>query len=375
MKILLIGGGTGGHFYPLIAVTEAIREEIKRQKVIEPEVYYMAPDEYDARVLFDNRILFRKVSAGKVRRYFSVLNFIDLFKTAWGVFDAILQVFSVYPDVIFSKGGYASFPVLLAARIFKIPVVIHESDTVPGKVNLWSGKFAKKIALSYPEAAEYFPKDKVAFTGNPIRKEVRLPLKNGAHEFLGLDENVPTILIIGGSLGAQIINDTILDALPELVKSCQIIHQTGKNNFKEVSETANIVLKDSEFKARYKPFEYLNELAMRMSAGIAEVVVSRAGSAIFEIAAWGVPAIIIPIKESSGDHQRKNAFAYARSGAAIVIEEHNLGANILVSEIRRLMANPQAREQMKASAQGFAKLDAAEKIAQEVLHIALEHEK
>jgi UDP-N-acetylglucosamine--N-acetylmuramyl-(pentapeptide) pyrophosphoryl-undecaprenol N-acetylglucosamine transferase len=375
MKILLTGAGTGGHFYPLIAVTEALREEIKKQKILEPDIYYMAPEEYDARVLFENRIIFKKISAGKLRRYFSLLNVTDLFKTAWGIFNAVLEIFSIYPDVIFSKGGYASFPVLLAARLFRIPVVIHESDTVPGKVNLWSGKFAQKIAVSYPEAAEYFQKEKVAYTGNPIRKEIVRPLKNGAYEFLNLEENLPTILIIGGSLGAKIINETILDALPQLLNNYQVIHQTGRKNFTEVNGTAEVILKDHPFKHRYKPFEYLNDLAMRMSAGIADIVVSRAGSAIFEIAAWNVPSIIVPIAESSGDHQRKNAFAYARSGAAIVIEEHNLGASILVSEINRLMANPAAREQMRAGAASFARLDSAQKIAGEIVRIALQHEK
>lgn len=374
MKILLTGGGSGGHFYPLIAVAEAIREKVREEKLLEPEIFYMAPEQYDRTVLMDNRIIFKKTSAGKARRYFSLLNITDVFKTAWGILGAIIEVFSIYPDVVFAKGGYASFPALVAARLFRIPVVIHESDSVPGRLNKWAGRFARKIAVSFPEAAEHFNKQKVAYTGNPIRKEIIRPMSNGAHEFLKLDPGVPVIFVMGGSQGAQIINDTLIDALPLLLKDYQVIHQTGKNNIAHVKAMADVVLQDNDFKHRYHPVDYLNDLAIRMSAGIADVIVSRSGSTIFEIAAWGVPSILIPITDSNGDHQRKNAYNYARSGAAIVMEESNLSGPILSSELHRLIENPAVREDMKKAAQSFAKLDAASKIASVIIEIALEHE-
>ncbi|MEK9184680.1 MAG: undecaprenyldiphospho-muramoylpentapeptide beta-N-acetylglucosaminyltransferase [Patescibacteria group bacterium] len=374
MKIVLTGGGTGGHFYPIIAVVEEIHQIAKEDRILEPEIFYMAPTQYDSRALFDNNITFIKTSAGKLRRYFSILNFFDLFRTAWGIVEATISLFNIYPDVVFSKGGYASFPVVLAARFLRIPVIIHESDSEPGRVNVWTGKFAKKIAVSYPEVAHFFPKDKVAHTGNPIRKEIAIPLKNGAHEFLKLDQNIPTLFVLGGSQGSQIINDTIIDSLSQLLASYQIIHQTGKNNFAEVKNTATVVMKDSIYAERYKPFDHLNALAMRMAAGIADIVISRAGSTIFEIAQWAVPSIIIPLEKSSADHQKKNAFNYARSGACLVIEENNLSSNVLISEIDRLMANPALREKMKISAKNFAQPDASHKIARAILDIALTHE-
>lgn len=374
MKILLTGGGSGGHFYPLVAVAEAIRQKVQDEKLIEPELYYMAPDPYNPTILLDNRIVFKKTSAGKVRRYFSLLNITDLFKTAWGILGAVIEVFSIYPDVVFSKGGYAGFPALVAARLFRIPVVIHESDSVPGRLNKWAGRFARKIAVSYPEAANYFNKEKVAYTGNPIRKEITRPMSNGAHEYLKLEQGTPVIFVMGGSLGAQVINDTLMDALPSILNDFQVIHQTGKNNFAAVKSMANVVLSDHPYKNRYHAVDYLNDLALRMSAGVADVIVSRAGSTIFEIAAWGVPAILIPISDSNGDHQRKNAYHYARTGAAIVMEESNLSGPILSSEIHRLVGNQSVRNEMKKAALGFAKLDAAEKIAQVILEIALEHE-
>lgn len=375
MKILFTGGGSGGHFYPIISIAQEINRLSKENRLLAPELYFMSPQPYDAGVLFDNNIIYKKNSAGKVRRYFSIMNFFDVFKTIWGVLQSILDVYLIYPDVVFGKGGYASFPALFAARFLRIPVVIHESDTVPGKVNKWAGKFAQRIAISYPEAAEFFPKDKVAYTGNPIRQELAMPIKEGALEFLHLEPGVPVILVLGGSLGSQIINDTIIDALPTLVKDYQIVHQTGKRNLRDVIGRTSAMLLNNPHKGRYKAYDYLDVLAMRMAAGAANVIISRAGSAIFEIASWGVPSVLIPISDSNGDHQRKNAFAYARNGACLVIEELNLTPNILVSEVRRILDNPAISEKMKSAADAFIKRDASNLIAKEILGIALKHEK
>ena len=334
----------------------------------------MSPTPYNPGVLFENGIIYKKNTAGKLRRYFSILNFFDLFKTGWGTIVSLISVYRLYPDVVFGKGGYASFPVLLASRLLRIPVVIHESDTVPGRVNLWAGKFAARVAISYKEAAKYFPADKAVYTSQPIRKDVAKPITEGAREFLKIEENVPVVLVLGGSLGAERINDTVLEGLKNLVEKYSIIHQTGKNNIVEARATSEAVLFDSPFKNRYKAFDYLNTLALRMAAGVSSVVISRAGSTIFEIAAWGVPSIIIPIPESNGDHQRQNAFAYARAGACSVIEEGNLRPNILASEIERLLTNQAEREKMKLATESFYKPNAARLVAEEILKIALAHE-
>ncbi|MEI6238122.1 MAG: undecaprenyldiphospho-muramoylpentapeptide beta-N-acetylglucosaminyltransferase [bacterium] len=375
MKILFTGGGTGGHFYPIVAVIEALEEVIKKEKVIEPKLYYLGTEEFDARALYDHNVQFEKIYAGKRRNYFSILNFFDFFKTGYGILGALSKIYSIYPDVVFSKGGYVSFPVLFAARFFKIPVIIHESDTVPGRVNLWASKFAKRIAISWPDAAQYFPKDKVAWTGNPVRKGIIAPLKFGAHEYLKLNANTPTILILGGSQGSKRINETILSILPELLEKYQIIHQTGVVNFTEVTGIANTILKDNPNTSRYKPFNYLNDLGTEMAAGASNLVISRAGSSIFEIACWGIPSIIIPIPEAISRDQTQNALAYTRTGSCIMIEEKNLAPHILKGEIDRLLSNPTDLQNMALNAHRFAKKDAAEKIAKAILDIALEHEK
>lgn len=379
MKILLTGGGSGGHFYPIIAVTQALHDLVVERKILPPELYYMAREPYNKRILFENEIKFIPVPAGKLRRYFSILNFTDIFKTISGCLIALIRVYSIYPDVIFGKGGYPSFPALFAAKILHIPVIIHESDSHPGRVNAWAANFAKKIAISYPGAAQYFGEknqSKIAYTGNPIRPEIANPMKNGAHEFLKLEQGTPVLFVLGGSSGSTTINDTVIEALPELLNRYQIIHQTGKANLEEIKATTGVILKDNPYAYRYHPFDYLNELAMRMAAGVADIAVSRAGSsAIFEIAAWGVPSVIIPLSPAVSHDQTANAFAYGSTGAASVIEESNLHGHILASEIDRIHDTSTIREKMEERARAFARLDSARLIAKAILDIALEHEK
>lgn len=381
MKIVLTGGGSGGHFYPLMAVAERLRAIAREEHLLEPDLYYLAPEEYDKDMLFEQNITYQHVNAGKIREYSSIKNFFDFFKTAIGIMKALVKLFFIFPDVVFSKGGYASGPVLFAARILGIPVIIHESDSVPSKGGAWASKFAKRIAISYPEAADAFGKlaakagGKIALTGNPVRKDLLTPASEGAKEFLDLDEDLPVILVLGGSQGAQRINETLIEALPELLEKYYVIHQTGKALYDITKGTADIILGEVEHKNRYKPFAYLDLLAMRMAAGAASLVISRAGSnAIFEIAAWGKPSFIIPIPEDVSRDQRSNAFAYARTGAALVIEQANLTPHLIVSEIDRLMENPTEREKMSVAAKAFARPDAADKIAREVIELALEHE-
>lgn len=375
MKIVFTGGGTGGHFYPIIAIAQSITKISKEKRLLSPEMHFFAPKPYNQGLLYDNNIKYKKVSAGKMRRYFSVLNFFDLFKTSWGVLGALFDMFDIYPDVVFAKGGFGSFPALVAARILRIPVFVHESDTVPGRVNKWAGKFAKRVAISYKEAAAYFPEGKVAYTGQPVLEDRLTPLSNGAFEFFGFESSIPTLFVIGGSQGAEVINNALLDILPELVKDFQIIHQTGQANIEVMKESADAILLDNPYKNRYKPMAYLNSLEMRMAAGCASLVISRGGSTIFEIASWGTPSIIIPIGDSNGDHQVKNAFAYAKEGACSVMEEGNLTPHVFVAEIRRILSDKELSEKMREGAKRFFKPGAAETIGRELLSMVLSHEK
>ena len=375
MKILLTGGGTGGHFYPLIAVAEKINTIADKDRILINKLYYMSDSPYDKAALFENGITYVSVIAGKNRLYSSAKNYTDFIKVGIGCLTALLKLFFIYPDVVFSKGGYASVPALFAARILGIPVVIHDSDSLPGRVSLWSSKFATRIAISYPEAIEHFPKEKTALTGQPIRQEIYKRETTGAFDYWKFDPTLPVVFVIGGSLGAQTINNTLIDLLPTILQKCQVIHQVGHDNLKDTEGLISIVLDKNVNRDRYKYFGTFTPLMMKMAAGAATIVVSRAGSTIFEIANWGLPSIIIPIPEKISRDQHHNAFNYARSGACDVIEEGNLTPSVLGSEIMKLLDNPAKLKSMSDNALKFAQPDAAQNIAQELVRIAIEHEK
>ncbi len=373
MKIVFTGGGSGGHFYPIMAIAQALRESLDQEGIFDVELFFVSDDPYDQKLLDENNIIFRRNKTGKLRLYLSLRNVLDIFTTIGGIFRALRILYKIYPDVVFSKGAYPSFPVTLAARLLRIPVIIHESDSVPGKANKFAGSFAKRIAVSFPDAADFFPPHKVALTGNPIRKELLEPIAENAHESFGFKPELPTLFIIGGSQGAQLINEMMLVAGPEIINSYQIIHQIGEKNINTFKATMDIILEKHPHKNRYVMMPYLNTEQMRVAFASADIVISRGGSTLFEIAAWGKPSIIIPITKTNGDHQRKNAFAYARMGACEVIEENNLTAKLFIEELDRLFGDMDAMRSMSTAAAAFAKKDAAYKIAGEIVTILKKH--
>ncbi|HEY4526338.1 MAG TPA: UDP-N-acetylglucosamine--N-acetylmuramyl-(pentapeptide) pyrophosphoryl-undecaprenol N-acetylglucosamine transferase [Candidatus Paceibacterota bacterium] len=378
MRIVLLGGGTGGHFYPLIAVAEALEDLVEERTLIEPELYYIGPEPFERTALLEHEITYIPGAAGRLRHYPSILNVFSVFATAWGIFTSTAQLYRLYPDVVFSTGGFAAFPSLCAAKLLRIPVVIYDADATPGRVSLWSSKFARWIGVAHPEAAARFPtavRDRIAHIGHPIRKEIESPTKEGGHEFLKLDRSVPTILIMGGSQGAHALNEAVLDTLTQLVASYNVIHQAGNTNIDEVGKLAKLVLHDASHEERYRPFGLLNALALRMAAGVATMIVARAGSGtIFEIASWGIPAILVPIPEDISHDQISNAFSYARTGGAVVIEQRNLTPHLLFAEIERIAKDPARIAAMSQAAKTFARPQSARKIATVLLEVALQHE-
>ncbi|OGG45553.1 hypothetical protein A2673_00900 [Candidatus Kaiserbacteria bacterium RIFCSPHIGHO2_01_FULL_50_13] len=378
MKIVLVGGGTGGHFYPLIAVAEAIEEIVEERVLIEPEITYIGPAPFDEVALLEHNITYVHSSAGKMPRDSKIPNPFLMLKIVFGTVHSLIRLFRLYPDVIFSTGGYAAFPTLYAARILNIPVIIYDADATPGRVSLWSAKFARWIAVAHPEATEHFPKslyERIANTGHPIRRAIEHPAPEGGHEFLKIDPSVPSVFVLGGSQGAQAINSVVLDALPTLLERYNVVHQAGSANVEEINELISVILKDSPHRNRYRIFGLLNTLALRMTAGITSLIVSRAGSgAIFEIASWRIPSIIVPIPTEISHDQTENAFSYARAGAAVVIEQRNLTPHLLTAEIARILDNAELQNKMREAAASFARPDAAKKIAKILIETALEHE-
>lgn len=375
MRILFAGGGTGGHFYPIIAIAEALNEINAREQLPNLKLYYASDDQYDKDLLAQAGLSYIHIPAGKRRSYFSIRNFFDIFKTLYGCLVATVRLAIIYPDIVFGKGGYASFPALFAARLLRIPVVIHESDTVPGRVNRWIGDYAAKIALSYPEAAKYFARqDRIALTGQPIRKALLSVPEGDPTSALSLLPNIPTILVIGGSQGSERINENIMDIMPRLITRYQVIHQTGEANYAWMAKRATDTLTGIPERERYHPVPHLGAVELRLAAKAATLVISRAGSAIFEIALWGVPSVLIPLAIAHDDHQRENAYSYARTGAATIIEEDNLKPELLFSIITSIIESKEKQAAMSAGAKSFAKTDAAEKIAQALLSIASKHD-
>ncbi len=378
MTIAFTGGGSGGHFYPIIAIAEALQDLVREEHLLAPKLYYLAPHHFDEKALFENSIVYVHIPAGKMRRYASVWNITDTFVTFMGTIAAVLTLFRIYPDVVVSKGGYASVPTVLAARLLHIPVIIHESDAKPGRANLLAAKFAAKIAVAFDSTATYFPakvQSRIARTGIPIRKALMRVETEGARQYLGLESGVPTVFILGGSQGAVRINEAVLSSLPDLVSFANVIHQTGPANFKNVESVSKVVLSKDPHADRYHPINYLDQVSMQRAAGIADIIVSRAGAnSIAEIGLWKKPAILIPIPESISHDQRTNAYAYARTGAAIVIDEENLTPHLLVAEVKRITGDPGLAKQMGAAAEGFTDPDSARILAREVLAIALPHE-
>jgi UDP-N-acetylglucosamine--N-acetylmuramyl-(pentapeptide) pyrophosphoryl-undecaprenol N-acetylglucosamine transferase len=375
MKILFTGGGTGGHFFPIIAVAEALNDLVDKEHLIDVHLYYMSDHPYDRVALQKNNITFIEAMAGKQRTYASMQNFFDKFKMLFGCVVAVFKLFSLYPDVVFGKGGYASFPALFAARVLRIPVVIHESDIVPGRVNRWVGNYATKIALSYPEAAKYFAhSERIAQTGQPIRKGLFAVVTDDPTATLSLEPAVPVILVMGGSLGAERINEAVIDILPRLLEKCQVIHQTGEENLAWMKKRAEGVPPNNPLASRYHPYASIETPLLRLAAKASSLIISRAGSAIFEIALWGKPSILIPLPIAREDHQRENAYSYARTEACTVIEEANLKPEIFYSVIESIMSNKATQERMIAATAAFVKPDAAQKIAQALLSIATKHD-
>ena len=375
IRIILTGGGTGGHLFPLIAVSRKINELSQLQNLGEPEIYYLGPVPFLESSFKREEINFhyKILVTGKWRRYVSLKNFIDLFKILIGVFQALWEVWLIMPDVIFSKGGYGSAAAVFAGWLYRIPIIIHDSDSVPGLANKLLARFATLVAVSFNEAANYFPKSKTYYSGEAVRESFFRPTDSEKERaILGLKTNKPVIFVLGGSQGALKINDIILDILPSILESAEVIHQTGSENYDAVFNESKVVLKGllGELVVAYHPVNFLVEPEYVAAMHSADLIISRSGAGtIFEIAASGKASILIPITDSAADHNRRNAYVFAENGRAEVIEEANLTPNLLLSVINSILNNPEKKKSMEEKAKKFSTPEAAKLIAQALLNL------
>lgn len=323
-RIILTGGGTAGHVTPNIAL-------LPRLKELNYDIHYIGSYHGIEKELIEQfDIPYHGISSGKLRRYFSLKNFTDPFRIVKGLAEADKLIKTLKPDVIFSKGGFVSVPVVMAGKRRHVPIIIHESDMTPGLANKLSIPSATKVCCNFPETLEHLPKDKAVLTGSPIRQELLSGNKVAALDFCEFTSDKPVVLVIGGSLGSVAVNNAVRAILPELLKDFQLIHLCGKG---KVDES----LKDLK---GYVQFEYVQNELKDMFA-LTDVIISRAGAnAICEIAALRKPNLLIPLSASAsrGD-QILNARSFERQGFSIVIEEEELTNDKLLSSIRNLYDN------------------------------------
>jgi len=379
LRILFTGGGTGGHIYPIIAVAEEL-PFVAGQVQIDLR-YFGAPGPYQI-LLENNGIKVSKIFSAKLRRYFDLRNFIEIpILLPLSIIQAFWKVFWFMPDVLFSKGGPGSLPVVLAAKFYRIPIIIHDSDSIIGLANRLVLRWADRIAVSFESTAKTLLEEaklseKVILVGNPIRRSLisgEILEKGTAKKIFGFNPEKPVILVIGGSQGSVRINDFMLEIVEELIKDFQVLHQTGVKNFENFKNELNLILRNysEEEKNRYKVFPYF-EKDLKDAYSAADLVVCRASSgSIFEAAAFGKPSILIPLPKSVvGEHQNFNAYEYAKTGAAIVIEQPNLKPNIFLNQLRKIFSEPEKLTQMSQAAKKFFKPEAAKILAEEILKLA-----
>lgn len=317
-RIILTGGGTAGHVTPNIALIPKLKEEGY-------DIHYIGSyNGIEKKLIEDMRIPYHGISSGKLRRYFDVKNFSDPFRVIKGYGEASRLMKSLKPDVVFSKGGFVSVPVVMAAKNHRIPAIIHESDMTPGLANKLCIPSATKICCNFPEAMEHLPKGKAVLTGTPIRQELFNGNPLDAIQFTGLQANKPTILVIGGSTGSVKVNEAVRECLDELLKTYQVIHLCGKGKL------------DIAYEHRdgYVQYEYIKKELSSLLA-LADIVISRAGAnAICELQALAKPNLLIPLgaNASRGD-QILNAESFKKQGFSYVLPEEELTKETLLNAV------------------------------------------
>ncbi|MBR2765669.1 MAG: undecaprenyldiphospho-muramoylpentapeptide beta-N-acetylglucosaminyltransferase [Blautia sp.] len=345
-KIILTGGGTAGHVTPNIAL-------IPRLKELGYEITYIGSYEgIEKKLITRLGIPYHGIASGKLRRYFDLKNITDPFRVIKGFHEASVLLDEIKPDVIFSKGGFVSVPVVVAAGHKKIPVIIHESDMTPGLANRLSFSSAQKICCNFPETADKLPVGKAVVTGSPIRPELLTGDADKARAFTGLPADKPVLMVMGGSLGAVAVNENVRRILPQLLKDFYIVHLCGKGKLDESLQGT----------PGYIQYEYIQDELPDLFA-LADILISRAGAnAICEIAALAKPNLLIPLSaQASRGDQILNARSFERQGLSMVLEEEEITEEKLLAEIHSLFENRQKYIDAMKAAPG---LDAITKITE-----------
>lgn len=343
-RVLLVGGGSGGHITPNLAIAT----ELKKLDPSINIIYIGSRKKLDKELVDKTKLPFYPIFTGKLRRYFSWQNFIDPFFVLVGILQSLIIIIKFKPDVIFSKGGFVSLPTILAGTILRKKMILHESDSRMGLANRISSKFVKTICISFPNLKGN--KKKFVLTGNPIRKEILNGIKEDGYKITKFKKDKPIFLIWGGSLGAQQINDLVINNFEKLKKDFQVIHITGKNKGTEIKDE------------NYISFEYINIDILKNIYSIVDIVIGRAGAnSLYELALIQKPNIIIPLKNAD---QQNNAKYFEESGAGIILKNTDNFSQI----INEMWKNEGKRDKMKTALAKIAKPNATEEIANIILN-------
>lgn len=354
-RIIITGGGTGGHIYPALGVAEALRGE-----AVEFVGTAQGPE---ARIVPAAGYRFHAIPSRKLDGRPGLATLVALGTAAGGVVRAARLLRDLRPGVVFGTGGYAAAPVLLAASLLRVPTLIHEGNSIPGRTNRWLARVATRVAVSYEASLPFFPTGKTIVTGFPVRAAIAGGSAERARSALGLGAR-PLIFAFGGSTGSASINRAMDEALPLLTPlGIEALHQRGRMDA-EGDDTAR-----ASRPGWYHPVRYVEEMPDALAA--AELVISRAGaSTLAELATAGRPAILVPYPHAHADHQTANARALVEAGAAVLLPDAELTGPRLASEITRLMQDPGRRQRMASAARALARPDAAARIAAEIRQLA-----
>ncbi|MBS4198867.1 undecaprenyldiphospho-muramoylpentapeptide beta-N-acetylglucosaminyltransferase [Bacillus sp. FJAT-49732] len=367
MKIVVSGGGTGGHIYPALALIKTIQQQDPNVEFL----YIGTEKGLEAKIIGREDIAFKAINITGFRRSLSFDNVKTVFRFIKGVLDSkkILKQFK--PDVVIGTGGYVCGPVVYAAARRKIPTVIHEQNSVPGLTNRFLSRYVNRVAICFEEVRPFFPSDKVVLTGNPRASEVLDSKSNGILQSFGLKENIKTALVVGGSRGARPINEAVIKSLSQLSnKPYQIIYVTGEVHFEEVSKEANLL--GTNDNVAIVPFIHNME---ELLASI-DVVVGRAGAtSLAEITALGIPSILIPSPYVTNNHQVKNATALVNKDAAVMLEERELSSQRLIDALDAILLDDSRRITMGEAAKKLGIRDASERLFSLLLDLVSKSQK
>ena len=371
MRVLISGGGTGGHVYPALAVA------LQLQQQYDADILYLGSDDgLETRLVPAAGLRFKTIKAGKLQRFVSWRTLTGIARVPVGMAQAVSIVRAFRPDVAFTSGGYVAVPAGVAARFTGTPFLMHQQDVPPNLSNKLLAPLATRISVAFADSVHYFPTQKTLQLGNPIRQailDVRNVSLQQARTNLGLAPDVPLVLVTGGSQGARHLNQTVCQALPELLKQCQVLHISGSNLFNETRELSAQILADvaSETRQRYRVVPYMDE-EMPLALQSADVVLCRSGASVLsELAVLGKPSILVPLPPALGSSpQEANAEMFKREHASEVILNDLLKPEAMIERTTYILSQPARLDEMSKAAKRLAKPDATRDIVETIVTLA-----